>query len=212
MLAYRRADIAALNQLARIRMITHDQLSGPRLTVNNEELGDRTFQAGDHVLLRRNNYSLGVRNGDRGTIMSADPYRGEVAVHRPNDGATIVLPPQLSRGRRDGSRLRSHPARQPRLTVQRSHVLANDALFYEAGLVALSRHRDICQIYLAGPVLVDDREVSHVRQQSQRDVIPASDQLDNLSAALRTSRADEAALDHVEEPLRPDRFDGRTVR
>jgi ATP-dependent exoDNAse (exonuclease V) alpha subunit len=144
--------------------------------------------------------------------MSADPYRGEVAVHRPNDGATIVLTRNyLEAGGMDhGYALTLHASQG--LTVQRSHVLANDALFYEAGLVALSRHRDICQIYLAGPVLVDDREVSHVRQQSQRDVIPASDQLDNLSAALRTSRADEAALDHVEEPLRPDRFDGRTVR
>lgn len=36
----------------------------PQLTVTSEDLGERTFQAGDHVVLRRNDYRLSVRNGE----------------------------------------------------------------------------------------------------------------------------------------------------
>ena len=87
MLAYRRVDIAALNSHARIRMLTSGQLTGPTLQVHSEDLGERSFQAGDQVLLRRNDYQLGVRNGDRATILSVDPGHG-VGHRRGSTGAT----------------------------------------------------------------------------------------------------------------------------
>ena len=69
------------------------------------------------------------------------------------------------------------------MTIPRTHVLANDALFYEAGLVALSRHKDTCHLYLSdADELFDDREHSHVRQPGR-----------GITSALEISRADHAA-------------------
>ena len=71
------------------------------------------------------------------------------------------------------------------LTIPRTHVLANDALFYEAGLVALSRHQDTCHLSIADTdELFDDREHSHVRQPGR-----------NITSALEISRADRAAIE-----------------
>ena len=69
------------------------------------------------------------------------------------------------------------------LTIPRTHVLGNDALFYEAGLVALSRHRDTCHLYITEQLdLSDDRERSHVRRPGR-----------SIARALENSRADQAA-------------------
>ena len=73
------------------------------------------------------------------------------------------------------------------LTIQRTHVLGNDALFDEAGLVALSRHRDTCHLYIAESLDADpSREHSHIGQ----------DPLD-IRKRLEASRADRAAVTHV---------------
>ena len=84
------------------------------------------------------------------------------------------------------------------LTVDRTHVLANDALFYEAGLVALSRHRDSCQVYVAGAVeLSDDRERTHSPGRRRYPANGEAEVLPDLDHALRSSRADVAAIEHA---------------
>ena len=214
MLAYRRSDIVALNQLARTRMLTTGQLSGPHLTVNSEELGERIFQAGDRILLRRNNYPLHVRNGDRGTVTNIDNTRSTITIQLDREHSTVELPhPYAAAGGLDhGYALTLHASQG--LTIDRTHVLANDALFYEAGLVALSRHRDTCHLHLAGPMEpMDDREVSHIRRTGRSDPITISEHLDDLAAALQTSRADQVALDHAPASIRLERrSDDRHVR
>jgi conjugative relaxase-like TrwC/TraI family protein len=214
MLAYRRIDIAALNQLARTRMLTSGRLSGPRLTVSSEELGERTFQTGDHVVLRRNNTQLNVRNGDRGTVTSIDSTRGTITIHLDREHATVELPLQYSGqgGLDHGYALTLHASQG--LTINRTHILANDALFYEAGLVALSRHRDTCHLHVAGSLdLADDREISHVRPKERRHNEGGDEQLSVLAVALRNSRADKAALDHTAPQFQPRRpTDDRTGR
>jgi ATP-dependent exoDNAse (exonuclease V) alpha subunit len=214
MLAYRRVDIAALNQLARTRMLIAGQLSGPRLTVNSEELGERTFQAGDQVLLRRNNYQLDVRNGDRGTVSTVDSTRGTVTVHLDRNHTRVELPyPYVAAAGLDhGYALTLHASQG--LTIDRTHVLANDALFYEAGLVALSRHRDTCHLHLAGPIEpLDERETSHIRAADARTGTNKADRLEDLVRALQVTRADEAALDHTPRAQRTNRVaDDRSGR
>jgi hypothetical protein len=80
MLAYRHADIRQLNDLARTHMHAGGHLTGPSLDVTDDELGDRTFQTADHVLLKRNNHQLGIRNGDIAIVHSVNPDDGSVTV------------------------------------------------------------------------------------------------------------------------------------
>jgi ATP-dependent exoDNAse (exonuclease V) alpha subunit len=61
MLAARREDVRALNQLARDTKA--DQFTGPTLVVDGAP-----FQAGDRVMTLRNNRRLDVRNGERGVV------------------------------------------------------------------------------------------------------------------------------------------------
>jgi hypothetical protein len=118
-------------------------------------------------------------------------------------GFAVELPHQYSAagGLDHGYALTLHASQG--LTIDRTHVLANDALFYEAGLVALSRHRDTCHVHLAGPIEpVDDREMSHVRVRGAASGTDPADRIGDLGRALRLSRADEAALDHMTPPER----------
>jgi hypothetical protein len=186
MLAYRRRDIRALNDLARQHMITAGNLTGPELKVSDEELGERAFQTGDHVLFRRNDYPLGVRNGQRGRIQQIDPISDNLLVTLEGNPTPVLLPAgYVARSLDHGYALTIHASQG--LTIQRTHVLGNDALFYEAGLVALSRHRDTCHLYITEDLDADpSRETTHIPQ----------DSLD-ISKRLEISRADRAALDHV---------------
>src|SRR5207245_2126493 len=114
--------------------------------------------------LRRNNYQLKVRNGERGTVTSVDGSPGAVTVQLDRESMSVTLPHHYlaSGGLDHGYALTLHASQG--LTIDRTHVLANDALFYEAGLGALSRHRETCHLHLAGPIEpIDERETSHVR-------------------------------------------------
>jgi ATP-dependent exoDNAse (exonuclease V) alpha subunit len=200
MLAYRRIDIAALNRLAQIRMRGHGHLSGPAMHINSEELGERCFYTDDKVLLRRNDYSLGVRNGDRGTIRHIDHAHGMITVRLERDETITALPQRYlaSGGLDHGYALTLHASQG--LTITRTHVLANDALFYEAGLVALSRHRETCHLYVAGSLeLDDDRERSHAPATKRFEPADQADSTSNLARALLATRADRAAVDHLTE-------------
>ena len=68
MMAERRSDVARLNDLARDRFQQHGRLSIERL-----EIAERDYAVGDRVMFLRNDYRLGVRNGERGTITAIDP-------------------------------------------------------------------------------------------------------------------------------------------
>jgi hypothetical protein len=183
MLAYRHADIRQLNDLARHHMHAAGQLTGPSLDVADEELGDRTFQTGDHVVLKRNDHQLGIRNGDTAIVQSLNPGDGSMTVALARGGQVQLPHRYVAQNLAHGYALTIHASQG--LTIPRTHVLANDALFYEAGLVALSRHKDTCHVYITEQLeqAISDREESHVRQ-------PGRD----LAAILQISRADQAAL------------------
>jgi hypothetical protein len=63
MVAGRRDDVDDLNQRARERLADAGRLTGPEMSAPG-----RAFRAGDEVLFTRNDYRLGVVNGQRGII------------------------------------------------------------------------------------------------------------------------------------------------
>jgi ATP-dependent exoDNAse (exonuclease V) alpha subunit len=193
MLAYRRADIRELNQLARIRMSVAGILTGPECAVSVGHQHTTGFRAGDKVLLRRNHYPLQIHNGDRGVVAHVDPEAGTVTVQIDRTNATVTLPRRyLDTGGLDhGYAVTIHASQG--ITVSRSHVLGNDALFFEAGLVALSRHRDTCHLHVTEGIDVDERtdlERTHSQRQAQDDA-------STLSRRLSISRADDAAISYT---------------
>ena len=79
MLAIRRSDVDDLNGRARATSKPPALVHGPRL-----EVDERTYQAGDQIICLWNNYRLGVRNGDRGTVERRRPRPTHHAhPHRP---------------------------------------------------------------------------------------------------------------------------------
>ena len=66
MLAYTRADVRDLNELARAKVRAAGALGADR-TITTER-GERAFAAGDRVMFLRNERSLGVKNGTLGTL------------------------------------------------------------------------------------------------------------------------------------------------
>lgn len=144
MLAYRRADVAELNEAARALLAGEGRLGLDRLLV-----GEREFRAGDRVVCRRNCDSLGVRNGMRGTVEELDGERLSLAV-RTDGGEERTLPSwYISAGFVEhGYALTGHTAQGA--TFERAFILAGDeGALQEWGYVACSRCSSETHLYLA---------------------------------------------------------------
>ena len=151
MLATRRADVDRLNALARRHLRHTGQLAGPVL----EESG-RQFQAGDRVMLRRNDARLNVCNGQTGAVVSVDRAAKSLIVAF-DDGACRAVPHNyIAAGGVDhGYATTIHKAQG--LTVDRCLVLADELIYRESAYVALSRGRARNQLY----VVNDGIDVEH---------------------------------------------------
>jgi ATP-dependent exoDNAse (exonuclease V) alpha subunit len=146
MLAVTRADTAALNAAARARMHDAGLLIGPTLTVHAAGLGERTFAAGDQVIVQRNTYDRDALNGTRAIVTAVDPHAGGLTL-RGDHGQQITLDARhLAEGRLDhGYATTCHKAQG--LTVDVALVYGTETLSREAGYVALSRDRRANHLY-----------------------------------------------------------------
>lgn len=148
MIALRVADVDALNQAARRRLAQTGKLTGPEVTA-----ADRTFQAGDRVVARRNQRlstidgaTAQVMNGQRGTITAVDPARRVVTVAWDGRTTTVVSARYLDAGHLDhGYAITGHRAQG--LTVDHTWIQTSDTLYREWGYVAASRGRLHNQLY-----------------------------------------------------------------
>jgi conjugative relaxase-like TrwC/TraI family protein len=140
MLAYHRSDVRELNEAAR-KVLTRAGRLGPDAV----ETGGREFRVGDRVLCRRNELSLGVRNGTRGTIVDVEPSTLKLRTDR---GALRSLPLTYAEVDLDHAyALTGHAAQGA--TVERAFVLLPDAgALREWGYVACSRARADTHVYL----------------------------------------------------------------
>ena len=137
MLAHTRADVAELNELARVRMRDAGEL-GEDLALATER-GERTFAAGDRIMFLRNERSLGVKNGTLGTVERIDGPNLSVRL----DGAEGR---QVQFDLKDYAHFDHGYAstihKSQGVTVDRAHVLATEGLDRHGAYVAMSRHRD----------------------------------------------------------------------
>ena len=193
MLAVRRTDVDELNLRARAHMNAAGRLTGPVLTVPVSAYADRSFAVDDLVIARRNDYSCGLINGQRGTVTAVDPPAGTLTVQL--GAATTTVPAgYLARGGLDhGYALTVHQSRVK--TCEEALLLGSDALYREAGYVGLSRGRHRNDLHLVHGPAADDpgaREACHAACRPEAD---AEDALAAVRMALSRSRAQALALD-----------------
>jgi conjugative relaxase-like TrwC/TraI family protein len=182
MIAYRRADVAELNAVARA-LLDHDR----RLGRERLRLNDGTeLAAGDRIVCTRNDRGLAIANGNRGTITAVDREQRAVAVEL-DDGRRLTLPGRyIDAGHvAHGYALTGHKTQG--LTLERAFVLADDRrALREWGYVALSRARKQTRLYTTANELEPDAPPHRTE--------PA-EPFDRLAEALTRPAAETLALD-----------------
>jgi hypothetical protein len=78
-LARRRDEVSALNELAHARSVAEGRVHGPALIV-----GDKEYQVGDRVICLANERSGAVSNGTRGVVTAVDVERQTLTLERPD--------------------------------------------------------------------------------------------------------------------------------
>src|SRR3954451_24205725 len=144
MLAYTRADVRDLNELARAKVRTAGALGADRTVAT--ERGERAFASGDRVMFLRNERSLGVKNGTLGTLERLEGSSLTVCL----DGAdrravSFDLKDYAHVGH--GYAATIHKAQG--VTVDRAHVLASSFMDRHAAYVGLTRHREGVELHWA---------------------------------------------------------------
>lgn len=163
MIAIRRSDVDDLNGRARRLREAAGELWGPVL-----EICERPYQAGDEIVCLRNDYRLGVRNGDRAVVERVDPERNKMRV-RLDDGVRVLPADYLDAGHVSHAYATTiHKAQG--MTVDRCLTLGTDDLYREAGYVALSRGRTANVLYAVGGHGVDE-DLTHAPRQDASDPV-----------------------------------------
>ena len=198
MIAHRRADVAELNERARALMRATGQLGPDEL-----EVGERRLSVGDRVVVERNDWRLGIVNGQRGEIAGIDLDRRTAQLRLPGGASVELDAGYLDAGHlAHGYALTAHKAQGA--TVDRAFVLGSDDLYREWGYTALSRHRDEARFYLVSPGSAERCLPGALREPDRLG--------DQLLAMLGDSHAETLALDHLAPQLEHDDADPVVAR
>jgi ATP-dependent exoDNAse (exonuclease V) alpha subunit len=184
MLASRRADVDKLNQLARTRLVDSGLVQLDGLTVNGRE-----FAVGDRILALSNRRQLALANGDRGRVTAMTDDGLVISLDR---GPIVALPASYLRAGHLTYAYATTIHKAQGMTCDQTLVMANQALFREAGYTALSRGRRENRLYVVAPDLPDVDLSFGIRGDRSRP-------LEFLVSTLEQSRAKHLAL---EEPTR----------
>jgi hypothetical protein len=189
MIAYRRADVAELNAVARVLLDREGCLGRDRLRLGN----GTELAVGDRVLCTRNDRRLEIANGSRGTVRSVDREQRVVEVELDNRHRLTLPSRYLDAGHVSHAyALTGHKTQG--LTVERAFVLADDRrALREWGYVALSRAREQTRLYITTCELGPD---------SPPDRVEPDGPVDRLAQALTRPAAETLALDAA--TTRPD--------
>ena len=141
MLAWRRANVAALNSRARAAMAKAGRLSGPELHV-----GANVYQAGDRVVTLAPSAHGQLVNSQRGRIIALDPEAGTLTVSV-DAGSTHTLGPEQIGPDRFAHGYATTVHRSQGATFDTAHLFA-DGGGRELGYVAMSRARASAQVHV----------------------------------------------------------------
>ena len=141
MLAHDRHDVAELNRIAREWREQWGFISDRRITVAGTE-----WAIGDRMVCRRNDYSLGVRNGTRGTVVDLGHHAEHLDLLT-DHGEIVRIPAGYLAHARHGYALTGHVSQGE--SVDRTFVLAGpERGGAEWAYVAGSRQRHDLQVFV----------------------------------------------------------------
>ena len=189
MLAGRRSDVAELNMCGHVRADAAGYLTGPVLDV-----GGVPIQAGDKVMMLRNERTLGVRNGHRGVVVEVDPEERTMRVQLARGIAHV--PARYVDAGHVGLAYAMTVNKAQGLTCDATMLLGDDLLYRELVYAAMSRGRKENRIYMSSET-VGELDLRLEDGPHVRTTEPPQDAIDILTAGLERRRAKHLALDSV---------------
>ncbi len=141
LMAWRKANVAALNARARQTMGQTGRLSGPQLHV-----AGNVYQAGDRIVTLAPSAHGQLVTSQRGTITALDPQAGTLAA-RMDDGHTHTLGPDQIGPDRLALGYATTVHRSQGATFDTAHLFA-DGGGRELGYVGMSRARQYAQVHV----------------------------------------------------------------
>lgn len=158
-LAYTRADVAQLNELAREKMRASGALQGDDVVLKTER-GARTVAVGDRVMFLQNDRGMGVKNGTLGTLQSVNS--GRLAIEL-DDGMRVgggkVVSVDLAKYTNLEHGYASTIHKSQGATVGRTKVMASRAFDRHATYVAATRHVGRMDLHFGKDEFKDRAEV-----------------------------------------------------
>lgn len=172
-LAHRRRDVRALNQMARAKLVERD-LVGEGFAFRTED-GIRQFAAGDRIVFLKNEGSLGVKNGMLANVVEATAGRIVAEIGEGEGRRRVTIEQHLYANVDHGYATTVHKSQGA--TVDRVKVLASSTLDRHLTYVAMTRHRETAELYVAmaeftnraSGVLVDHGEAPFENRPENRD-------------------------------------------
>ncbi|KAB2723430.1 Ti-type conjugative transfer relaxase TraA [Brucella intermedia] len=157
-LAHRRADVRALNELAREKLVERGIVDEGHLF--RTENGARRFAAGDRIVFLKNEGSLGVKNGVLGTVVEAAPGHFVAEIGEGEERRKVSVEQRFYADIDHGYAMTIHKSQGS--TVDNVRVFASRTMDRHLTYVALTRHRDAARLYVGlneltnrGGLLVD---------------------------------------------------------
>lgn len=195
-MAQTRNDVFKLNELARSRM---NLAPG---NIIKTATGEREISIGERIMITKNNSKIGVKNGHFATVQDMKFTRsGEVELSIVIDGQKGAVKLQAS-----GHEAFNHFDHGYAATVHKTQgATVDSAYFYasafsdkELSYVAMSRHRDQCQIFT--PLSKLEEALDRVGIELNADELEADNiqkTLERLGKALEKSHQKATSLDHI---------------
>ncbi|WP_198384399.1 Ti-type conjugative transfer relaxase TraA [Roseomonas sp. KE2513] len=173
MLAHTRADVAALNRLAREELRAAGELGAEHQVAT--ERGERAMAAGDRVMFLRNERALGtgpdgrggvaVKNGTLGTVLAVEAGGERLTVALDGSGGPAGQGRAVTFNLRDYAHLDHGYAatvhKAQGVTVDRAHVLAGAGMDRHMAYVALTRHREGVQLHWSAEAMGSREGLAH---------------------------------------------------
>jgi conjugative relaxase-like TrwC/TraI family protein len=188
MIARRNRDVDELNRTAREILVAEGALGEAEVIV-----GERPFAVGDLVLTRIN--QGGVNNRERWEVVGADAAARSLRLRRlgGDEREVILTSPYLERRTEDGAPALVYAYALTTFgtqgkTFDRAYPLLDPAGSLEDQMVAVSRGREIANVYTIASSEFADPELGPVSR-------PLSDPLHDLRLAMESEGPDHAAIE-----------------
>jgi ATP-dependent exoDNAse (exonuclease V) alpha subunit len=195
-MAQTRNDVYHLNQLARSQLKL-----APGNTIKTA-IGEREVSIGERIMITKNDSKLGVKNGQFATVSDMKfTHGGEIELTIKIDGNQQEIKMQVTgeKGFKDFDHGYSATVHKSQgATVDSAYFYASAFSDKELGYVAMSRHRDQCQVFTPLSKLEDALDRAGV-ELSEEEMIEDNIQttLERLGKALEKSHQKTTTLDHI---------------